>query len=81
MNSAFGNVDMGVESACSSAMDVAGMNSPNEVSMKSITSPTESVQELTSVSPSECEAETECCSSALEQALEAYVRYDSVNNY
>lgn len=75
MNGAFGSVDMSVESACSTTMDVAVMNSPNEVSMKSITSPTESVQELTSVSPSECD-ETEGCSSALEQALEACVSKD-----
>ena len=77
-----GSVDVGMESVCSSAMDVTGINSPNEVSMKSITSPTASVQDLTSIGTNECE-EAETSSSTLEQALEAYVRYQMkfrVNN-
>lgn len=71
---ALGNVDVGMESVCSSAMDVASINSPNEVSMKSITSPTASVQDLTNIGTNDCE-EAEGSSSSLEQALEAYVRY------
>lgn len=65
-----GNVDVGMESVCGSAMDVGGINSPNEVSMKS--SPSESVQDIVRKGQSECEDEG--ASSTLEQALEAYVR-------